>query len=121
MNKLKILIVDDEQPIVSSMAQYFSKKGYDVLGVSSPEDALVALAQESFDVVITDLYMQPVTGFEIADIVRKRCPKTLLMAMSGRYASDEVNDLDVDYFLEKPFLYKDIAQRLKERFALKGA
>jgi DNA-binding response OmpR family regulator len=104
----KIIIIDDEKSIVGSMVYYFSKKGYDVEGFTSPEEAITAIAQNGFGIVITDLHMEPISGFEIINIVRKNSPKSLLIAMSGKYTHQDIEGLDIDYFFEKPFLFKDL-------------
>lgn len=117
MEMPRIVVIDDEQTIVDSFVLYFSKRGYEIKGVSSPEEALSVLAGEPFDIVITDLYMKPITGFEIINIVREKYPKALLMAMSGKYGQDEVKDLNIDCFFEKPFLFKAVEDVIKERFA----
>lgn len=118
MGMPRILVIDDEQGIVGSLVNYFSRKGYDVIGTTMPEDALVALGQGTFDLVITDLQMSPITGFEIIRIVKERYPKTLIIAMSGKYSLEEAGELGSDYFFAKPFLYKDMEEVIKERFAL---
>lgn len=116
MGELKILVIDDEEAIVNSFVFYFSKRGYDVKGITSSDEALISLSGESFDVVITDLHMSPVTGFEIIDVVRQRHPRTFLIAMSGKYRSDEVRALNVDRFIEKPFLFKEVEGLIKGHF-----
>lgn len=118
VNAVKILVIDDEQSIVDSFVCYFSKKGYSIKGISMPEDTLIVLGEEAFDVVITDLHMSPITGFELIDIVRYRYPQTLIIAMSGKYNRYDVMDLDIDYFFEKPFLFKEIEGIIKEKMAL---
>ncbi len=121
MEGLKVLVIDDEESIVKSFVHYFLKKGYDIRGLTSGEEALIALAEQNYDVVITDLHMSHVTGFEIIDVVRLRQPKALLMAMSGKYAKNDVADLKVDCFFEKPFFFKDIEAAIKERLVQSGA
>lgn len=118
MERIRILVIDDEQTIVNSFIYYFSKRNYEVNGIVSSEEALVALANEPFDVIITDLHMSPVTGFEIIDVVRRITPESLLIAMSGMYGVEDVRDLNIDYFFRKPFLFKDIENTIKERFVL---
>lgn len=116
MKNPKILIIDDEQTIVSSMVYYFVRKGYDAKGFNNPEEAIAALAQNGFDVVVTDLHMDRITGFEIIELVRKKFPEVLIIAMSGKYTRHDIEGLDVNYFFEKPFLFKDLEDVIKERF-----
>ncbi|MBI4822777.1 MAG: response regulator [Nitrospirae bacterium] len=118
MERIKILVIDDEQTIVNSFIHYFSKRSYEITGITSSEDALVFIAQEPFDVIITDLHMSPVTGFELIDVVRRVNPKALLIVMSGRYGAEDVKGLNIDYFFEKPFVFKKIETCIKERFVL---
>lgn len=112
--KKKIIIIDDEKSIVGSMVYYFSKKGYEVDGFTSPEDAITAIAQNGFEVIITDLHMEPVSGFEIINIARKTSPKSLLIAMSGKYTRQDIEGLDIDHFFEKPFLFKDLEKIIED-------
>jgi len=115
----KIMVIDDEKSIVGSMVYYFSKKGYDVEGFTSPEDAITAMAQNGFGIIITDLHMEPISGFEIINIARKNSPKSLLIAMSGKYTRQDIEGLDIDYFFEKPFLFKDLERVIEDYISSK--
>jgi CheY-like chemotaxis protein len=88
--KAKILVVDDEPSIRISLSLLLGEIGY---SVSTAENGLAALASfrnEIPDILITDLYMPGMTGFELASVVRRRFPAVRTIAMSGAFRDDAV-------------------------------
>ncbi|MBF0170990.1 MAG: response regulator [Nitrospinae bacterium] len=63
--KYKILIVDDEESIVNALTRYLSLYDYDVVGVTSPEEALALVKKDNIMVVISDIMMPGMSGIEL--------------------------------------------------------
>src|SRR5512140_692951 len=85
----RILVVDDE-PSVREMAQHvLESEGYEVLTANDGLGALIALGRSLPDLIISDLNMPSMSGFELLAIVRKRFPHIATIAMSGDYIAGE--------------------------------
>lgn len=86
-----ILVVDDEASIRDSMSMLLKAAGYNVRTAEHGFDALLQLATAPADVVISDLNMPQMSGFEFMSVLRRRFPEIAVIAISGAYDSgDEV-------------------------------
>jgi len=81
--KLKILVVDDEPSIRESLAEFLSYAAYDVSTAENGFDALLQLKRMTPDVIISDLNMPQMSGFEFLSVVRRRFPEISVVAVSG--------------------------------------
>jgi DNA-binding NtrC family response regulator len=77
----KVLLCDDEESLCRALARLL-RSAFDVVTADGP-GALVKLDHETFDVVVTDLRMPRVSGFDVLEAVRKRSPRTPVIVMSG--------------------------------------
>ena len=100
--KPKLLIVDDEPSTRNLLTQIFSNMGHDV---NSAEDGFSALEQiraEVPDILLSDLNMPRMSGFELLSVVRRRIPEIYVIATSGAFRGDEVpHGIAADAFYEK--------------------
>ena len=100
--KEKLLIVDDEASIRRSMSDVLAEIGF---RVRSAEDGLSALreSQEEIpDILLSDLNMPTMSGFEFLSIVRHRFPTIVTIAMSGAFSGNEVpSGVAADGFYQK--------------------
>jgi len=85
-SKHRVLVVDDEPGVRKSMAMVLDAKGYDVSTADSGFDALLQLRAAVPDVIISDLNMPQMSGFEFLSIVRRRFPEVAVIAISGAYS-----------------------------------
>jgi CheY-like chemotaxis protein len=85
--KQRILVVDDEDSIREVFAQLLQREGYEVATAEDGFDALLKLKQFLPDVIISDLNMPKMSGFEFLSVVRRRFPKISVIASSGAYES----------------------------------
>lgn len=86
----KILLVEDEPSIRISLSEILSDVGYLVRLAEDGFSALREIRQEMPDILISDLYMPGMSGFELFSVVRQRFPVILTVAMSGAYAGSDV-------------------------------
>ena len=97
-----LLIVDDEPAIRSSISQALTEIGY---RVRSAEDGLAALREiqtEVPDLLLSDLNMPGMSGFELLSVVRRRFPAIRTIAMSGAFSGNEVpSGVAADRFYQK--------------------
>jgi CheY-like chemotaxis protein len=83
----RILVVDDEEAIRDVFAQMLQAEGYEVTTAENGFDALLKLKQQRPDVIISDLNMPKMSGFEFLSVIRRRFPKVSVIASSGAYGS----------------------------------
>jgi CheY-like chemotaxis protein len=81
----EILLVDDDAAIRDSMGLMLEEEGYDVSLAENGLDALSQLRRTSPTVIISDLNMPQMSGFEFLSVVRRRFPQISVIAMSGAY------------------------------------
>ena len=103
----KLLIIDDNEDILTAFHDFFSKKNYDVVSASDGFDGLKMLetAKQGFDLVITDLVMPSISGVGVISIIRKKFPDIPIIAITGygEHPGALATEAQADHVLEKPF------------------
>ncbi|MDB4899275.1 MAG: hypothetical protein JWN53_1083 [Gemmatimonadetes bacterium] len=79
----KILIVDDEPDIVSALGRYFERAGHDVLRAASGEEGVRLVQTEHPAVVLLDLYLPDLSGFEVLERTREQRPVVIMITGHG--------------------------------------
>jgi CheY-like chemotaxis protein len=98
----KLLIVDDEPLIRMSMSHVLTEIGYCVRTASDGFSALIDIRQEVPDILVSDLNMAGMSGFELLSVVRLHFPAIKVIAMSGTFSGDEVpSGVAADAFYQK--------------------
>ncbi len=102
---ITVLLIDDEEKIVTRLSRILEKEGYDVEAATSGRSAMEKLGERSYDIVVTDLNMPDKSGFEIMDYIQSMNIRSLPMVLTG-YASVEgaiqAIKLGAYDFIEKP-------------------
>lgn len=116
--KYRLLIIDDNEEILVSLKNFFSKKDYQVVSASNGLDALKLLeaSKEDFDLVITDLVMPNISGVAITTIIKKKNPNMPVIAITG-YGEQPgalAKEARADFVLEKPFKLEELAMQIKK-------
>lgn len=86
----KVLLVDNNAAVRDVLGLLLQRSGYEVRNAVDGFDALLQLKVEVPDVLISDLEMPRMSGFELLSVVRRRFPQISVIAMSGAYQSGEV-------------------------------
>lgn len=115
-----IVIVDDEEVVIKSCERILKPKGYEVKGFTSAEEALKALEENHYDVMITDLKMPGIDGLELIKRARANNPSLAIVVITG-YPSQESLQEALQYgivdYLPKPFspqLLMDVTEKAFE-------
>ena len=87
--KHEILVVDDEAAIRDSLGLVLQSGGYDITKATNGFDALLQLKRRLPAIVLSDLNMPQMSGFEFLSVVRRRFPQISVIAMSGAYHSGD--------------------------------
>ena len=104
----RLLIVEDEEPILNALSMFFGSRGYEVDTASDRAEAEALLAEGRYDAVLADLRLggsSDTCGLEIASSARQRSPETkvvLLTAYGSADVEQEARRRGVDAFLHKP-------------------
>ncbi|MBI3741468.1 MAG: response regulator [Chloroflexi bacterium] len=117
-----ILIVDDEPTIRDVVAKFLAFRGHHVVVASSGAEGLTRFKENKFDLVVTDLGMPGMSGWEVAREIKKIKPKVLVVLMTGWSAdldSRKVKESGVDRVVHKPFEVDDVLDLVGEAVALR--
>lgn len=104
----KVLMADDEPEILSIMAKRMTQHGYDVIAAEDGQEAWEKIQSESPDVVLLDLSMPKMDGFEVVRHLRenppteKKIPIIIISALVDQQNMKRGNELGVDQYLVKP-------------------
>ncbi|SFS09732.1 Response regulator receiver domain-containing protein [Granulicella pectinivorans] len=112
--KKRVLIVDDEPATRLLLGQIFSGMGHDVAVAEDGFTALEAIRQAEPDLILSDLNMPGMSGFELLSVVRRRLPSIYVIASSGAYTGDSVPEgISADAFYEKATTLKALFEIVK--------
>lgn len=112
-----ILIVDDEAPIVELTQNILLSHGYTVFSASSAQEALAILEKETIDLIISDVVMPEMDGFELAHIISHTHPNIKIQLCSGLAnvtGKTVTNETLAKNLLIKPFTSKQILTKVQE-------
>lgn len=101
-----VLIVDDDEAVQSVLYKVISSNGIDAKVVGSGEEALVQVKRHTFDLILLDVNMRGIDGFEVIQALRRQGIKTPIIIVSGRKEDyDTLYGLDIgaDDYITKPF------------------
>src|SRR5579864_1148167 len=100
--KTRILVVEDDISVRLTISKLLTDEGYEVSTASDGFDALLRLADTVPDLILSDLNMPQMSGFELLSVVRRRFPEILVVASSGAYDSSAIpNGVLADGFYPK--------------------
>ena len=117
MKEYKILIVDDEPSVCNFLSDYLKYKGYNSKIALSGEEALAALNNEHFDLVLLDLIMPEMNGLEVLERIKKidlRVPIIILTSVKDKNITESSLEMGAVDFISKPI---DI-ERLEESITI---
>ena len=111
----KILIVDDDDAVRSSMREFIEISGYHTFSAASAEDALEILRTNSIQVVITDIMLGGMDGLELTDkIIKDYAADVIVMTgYSGDYSYEEAINKGASDLVFKPVRFEELLLRLK--------
>ena len=110
-----ILVVDDERNIVELLRLYLEKEGYAVVSASDGEQALVLYERNDPDLVVLDLMLPRMDGFEVCRELRRRGDTPILMLTARSEDVDAIVGLELgaDDYVTKPFNPRALVARVK--------
>lgn len=114
--KKQLLVVDDNQAVQQVLSRMLSFLGYDVTLAGNGIEAGTLFLTGSYDLVITDLQMPLMNGWELSRLIKERSPNTPVMVVSGACDGthwEKTNMRCVDAIILKPFKLKEIESTIQ--------
>jgi phosphate regulon transcriptional regulator PhoB len=112
---MKVLVVDDEQPIVDAVAYNLRKEGYRALTADDAEHCLDVVRDEAPDLIILDVMLPSASGFDVCRTLRKKTDIPIIMLTARAGETDRVVGLELgaDDYVTKPFSMRELMARVK--------
>jgi DNA-binding response OmpR family regulator len=119
----KLLVVDDDKAIVEMLRQKLSDEGYEVVVAFDGEEALLKLKEDNPDVILLDLMMPKLNGFEVLKEIRQIYndrwrPVIIISAKNDLESLRTCYDLDADHYLTKPCTMDNLLRGIKTMISL---
>jgi DNA-binding response OmpR family regulator len=110
-----VLLVEDDHAIAGLVRSYLERYGYTVIWVSSGEDALVELPRHPIRIVVLDIGLPGMDGFDVCREVRNRSSVPVIMLTARDEEADRIVgfELGADDYVPKPFSPRELAARIK--------
>ena len=115
MSESKILIIDDDQKLVSMIKNYLEKDGHEVITAFDGVEGIEKIERNKLDLVLLDLMLPKLDGLEVCRIIRKESSiPILILSAKGEEADIVVGlELGADDYLSKPFSLRELSARIK--------
>jgi CheY-like chemotaxis protein len=114
----RILVIDDEAEMRALLEKSLGSSGYEVVSAADGKEALKLQRKTPANLVITDIFMPVMEGFETIAALRKEFPQVPIIAISGKAVAPDflavAQRLGAVKALEKPFTFRDLLQAVKE-------
>lgn len=120
---MRILLIEDEKELARALAKMLAKDGYDVDSVHDGADGLSFAASGMYDIILLDVIMPKMNGFEVLSEIRKRkldTPVIMLTALADE--SNKIQGLDngADDYVSKPFSFPELSARIRAVLRRRG-
>jgi DNA-binding response OmpR family regulator len=114
-NTARILLVDDEQSIQTLLSYPLRREGYRVVQATDGRQALERFAEQPFDLVVLDVMLPKLDGFEVCRRLRSRSSVPIIMLTARSEEIDKVVGLELgaDDYITKPFSLREFSSRIK--------
>jgi len=111
----RILLVDDELSVQKLLAYPLRKEGYDVIAALDGREALERLRDDNFDLVVLDVMLPRMDGFDVCRAIRSRSTVPIIMLTAKTEETDKVLGLELgaDDYITKPFSVREFRSRVK--------
>jgi two-component system KDP operon response regulator KdpE len=115
MNKTRILVVDDELSIIKLLRANLETKGYEVLAAMDGAEALQVIEKELPDLIILDIMMPKIDGFEVCRRIREWSQIPIIMLSARHNVEEKAKCLNsgADDYITKPFGVNELIARVK--------
>ncbi len=119
MSKIKVLVVDDEEVMRKLMIKILEKAGYAVETASGGNEARELLAKQEFDMVLSDVKMPDMNGFDLLKEIKAKYPTIAVIMMTAYADSYTIKDallFGADEYITKPFKHYEVTVVLERAY-----
>lgn len=116
MEPIRVLIVDDEDQFVDAVVERLRLRGFDAEGATSGQDALELLQRKCYDVVLLDVKMPGLGGFEIIRKIKEEWPALRVVLLTGHGSTQDAEDakrLGAFEYVMKPVSIDDLVRIIR--------
>ncbi len=116
---LRILAIDDDKAIRNIIEQFLSRDGHNIKTVDNGADAIKIIGNEDFDLVLCDLAMPNVFGYDVIkslNVLKKRPKIGIISGWNDESPAGESNEVKADFYLKKPFKQADLTKHINQLF-----
>lgn len=115
MNNALIMVVEDEPSIAEVVSLYLRRAGYQVIITNDGQDALEAMGRQMPELIVLDIMLPEIDGFELTRWVRDRSDVPIIMLTARRDESDRIAGLEMgaDDYIVKPFSPQELVSRVR--------
>jgi DNA-binding response OmpR family regulator len=113
MARKRVLVADDEPAVLRFVEIALSRAGYDVTTTTSGEEALNLARTVNPDVVLLDVLMVPIGGFEVLDRLRTFSAVPVIMFTARSYIADQATRFGANGFIAKPFRPQQLLDKIE--------
>lgn len=115
---MKILLVDDEEELASTLAERLQIRGIDAQWAVSAEQAMQRLETETFDLAVLDVKMPRIDGLKLKQQMQARNPAMRFIFVTGHGSNRDfetgASEVGADYYLIKPLNIDELVAKIKE-------
>jgi len=119
---MKVLLVDDEEQLVSTLAERLSLRGFEVSWAITGLDALAQAEINMFDVAVLDMKMPLMSGLELKNKLQAKCPAMKFIFLTGHGSKADFKsaalNMEKEYYLIKPLNINALVKKLQEVTAI---
>jgi len=122
MNRINVLVVDDEEAFAANLSKLLSRRGYNTVTADNGSAAIRMIEENPFDVVVLDLRMPGLGGIETLREMKKKRPETQVIILTGHGTVDSAMDgigLGAFDYAMKPILIKDLQEKIDQAYERK--
>lgn len=115
MSGRKILVIDDEPQIIEVLTSYLKKDGFHVIAAADGTKALQIAEREEPDLILLDLMLPDIDGYEVCRALRKRSNVPIVMLTARDEETDKIVGLELgaDDYITKPFSPREVLARVR--------
>ena len=120
--KLKVLAIDDQRMILDLLSSMFANLGHSTEVAETGLEGIAKFNQDAFDLVITDLGLLDISGFEVSQKIKERNPEVPIVMITGwgaNFDQEQLKKAGVDYILAKPFKLEQLTEVVEKVTAYK--
>jgi DNA-binding response OmpR family regulator len=124
MSKIRVLLVDDEEELVSTLAERLSLRGIEAKWVTSAEEALRLVRESNYDLAILDVRIPRISGLKLKTIMEEIDPEMKFIFLTGHGSEDDFKagaaEAGAAYYLVKPVNIDALIRKMKEVLESEG-